>query len=184
MIYRIQNEHCLLKNILRHKKKSCFARIYLFSSPLTIPNWKLEVGNKWFVMFQLWHQKKMKRNDILILHQIISKGETDVQWDWLMLQDIMQNLFISISFGHSFLFKPFLKQQNGIVIRNYFCILSKNKIFSTQNLSFSLSLSLSLSLSVSLWLSLFHSVTPCLPLLFKNVPCLMTNVIMLKYDKR
>ena len=137
MIYRIQNEHCLLKNILRHKKKSCFARIYLFSSPLTIPNWKLEVGNKWFVMFQLWHQKKMKRNDILILHQIISKGETDVQWDWLMLQDIMQNLFISISFGHSFLFKPFLKQQNGIVIRNYFCILSKNKIFSTQTLSLS-----------------------------------------------
>ena len=56
-----------------------------------------------------------------------------------MLQDIMQNLFISISFGHSFLFKPFLKQQNGIVIRNYFCILSKNKIFSTQTLSLSLS---------------------------------------------
>ena len=107
--------------------------------------WKLEVGNKWFVMFQLWHQKKMKRNDILILHQIISKGETDVQWDWLMLQDIMQNLFISISFGHSFLFKPFLKQQNGIVIRNYFCILSKNEIFSTQTCSFSLFLFLSLS---------------------------------------
>ena len=61
-----------------------------------------------------------------------------------MLQDIMQNLFISISFGHSFLFKPFLKQQNGIVIRNYFCILSKNEIFSTQT---SLSLSLSLFLS-------------------------------------
>ena len=59
-----------------------------------------------------------------------------------MLQDIMQNLFISISFGHSFLFKPFLKQQNGIVIRNYFCILSKNKIFSTQTLSLSLSLNL------------------------------------------
>ena len=67
-----------------------------------------------------------------------------------MLQDIMQNLFISISFGHSFLFKPFLKQQNGIVIRNYFCILSKNEIFSTQT---SLFLSLSLSLSTSIFLS-------------------------------
>ena len=65
-----------------------------------------------------------------------------------MLQDIMQNLFISISFGHSFLFKPFLKQQNGIVIRNYFCILSKNEIFSTQT-----SVSLSLSLSTSIFLS-------------------------------
>ena len=67
-----------------------------------------------------------------------------------MLQDIMQNLFISISFGHSFLFKPFLKQQNGIVIRNYFCILSKNEIFSTQTYSFSLSLFLYFSLSLNL----------------------------------